>query len=146
MKALIQRVLRAAVFVEGREFSSIGGGLLVFLGVEKGDTADNAAFLAGKLSRLRVFEDASGKMNLSVMDAGGEMLVVSQFTLAADLRKGNRPSFDAAESPEKAQRLYEGFIQGLKGSGVAVKEGVFGARMRVSLENDGPVTMLLESK
>ncbi len=140
MRALVQRVSRAAVEVDGEEVASIGLGLLVLLGVRTGDTAEQADRLAGKLARLRVFEDAEGKLNLSVRDVGGELLCVSQFTLYGDARKGNRPSFVDAAPPELAEPLYERVRSALGAQG-----GAFGAHMSVSLVNDGPVTLLLEA-
>ena len=140
MRALVQRVSRAAVEVDGEAVASIGPGLLVLLGVRTGDTPEQADRLAGKLERLRIFEDADGKMNLSVRDVGGELLCVSQFTLYGDARKGNRPSFVDAAAPERAEPLYERVRAALGAEG-----GAFGARMRVSLVNDGPVTLLLEA-
>ena len=140
MRALVQRVSRAAVEVDGDEVASIGLGLLVLLGVRTGDTAEQADRLAGKLERLRVFEDAEGKLNLSVRDVGGELLCVSQFTLYGDARKGNRPSFVDAAPPELAEPLYERVRSALGAQG-----GVFGARMAVALTNDGPVTLLIET-
>jgi D-aminoacyl-tRNA deacylase len=140
VRALVQRVSRAAVEVDGEEVASIGPGLLVLLGVRTGDTAEQADRLAGKLERLRVFEDADGKLNLSVRDVGGELLCVSQFTLYSDARKGNRPSFVDAAPPELAEPLYERVRSALGAQG-----GAFGAHMNVSLVNDGPVTLLLEA-
>jgi D-tyrosyl-tRNA(Tyr) deacylase len=140
MRALVQRVSQAAVSVDGREVGRIGPGLLVLLGVRAGDGPDQADRIAGKLERLRIFEDERGRMNLSVRDVGGEVLCVSQFTLYGDARKGNRPSFVDAAPPEQAEPLYERVRAALGASG-----GVFGARMEVSLTNDGPVTLLLES-
>jgi len=140
VRALGQRVSRAAVEVDGDEVASIGAGLLVLLGVRTGDTAEQADRLAGKLERLRVFEDADGKLNLSVRDVGGELLCVSQFTLYGDARTGNRPSFVDAAPPELAEPLYERVRSALGAQG-----GVFGAHMRISLVNDGPVTLLLEA-
>ncbi|MEA2456465.1 MAG: D-aminoacyl-tRNA deacylase [Thermoleophilaceae bacterium] len=140
MRALVQRVSEAAVEVDGREVARIGLGLLVLLGVRTGDTPEQADRIAGKVARLRVFEDAEGKLNLSVRDVGGELLCVSQFTLYGDARKGNRPSFVDAAPPEEAERLYERVRAGLGAQG-----GTFGAHMRVSLVNDGPVTLLLEA-
>jgi D-tyrosyl-tRNA(Tyr) deacylase len=140
VRALVQRVSRAAVEVDGEEVASIGPGLLVLLGVRTGDTAEQADRLAGKLERLRVFEDADGKLNRSVRDVGGELLCVSQFTLYGDARKGNRPSFVDAAPPELAEPLYERVRSALGAQG-----GAFGAHMRVSLVNDGPVTLLLEA-
>jgi D-aminoacyl-tRNA deacylase len=140
VRALVQRVSRAAVEVDGEEVASIGLGLLVLLGVRTGDTTEQADRLAGKLERLLVFEDAEGKLNLSVRDVGGELLCVSQFTLYGDARKGNRPSFVDAAPPELAEPLYERVRSALGAQG-----GSFGAHMSVSLVNDGPVTLLLEA-
>jgi len=140
VRALVQRVSRAAVEVDGEEVAGIGPGLLVLIGVRTGDTAEQADRLAGKLERLRVFEDGDGKLNLSVRDVGGELLCVSQFTLYGDARKGNRPSFVDAAPPELAEPLYERVRSALGAQG-----GAFGAHMRVSLVNDGPVTLLLEA-
>ena len=146
MRALIQRVRWSRVQVGGREISSAGPGILILLGVADRDSENEVDYLAGKAAALRIFEDAQGKMNLSVKDTGGEVTVVSQFTLVADTAKGNRPGFSAAAPPERARRLYERFVQELRSLGIPVKTGVFGADMAVSLENDGPVTILLESK
>ena len=140
MRALVQRVSEAAVWVDGEQVAGIGRGLLVLLGVKVGDGPEQAERLAGKLRRLRIFEDAEGRMNLSVEEIGGEVLCVSQFTLYGDARKGNRPSFVEAAPPEDAEPLYERVRQSLRAQG-----GVFGARMSVSLVNDGPVTILLEA-
>jgi D-aminoacyl-tRNA deacylase len=139
MRALVQRVSEASVTVGGEEVARIGPGLLVLLGVRRGDTEAEADRIAAKLLALRVFEDADGKMNLSVRDTGGEVLCVSQFTLYGETRKGNRPSFVDAAPPEEAERLYERVREGL-----AARGGVFGARMAVALVNDGPVTLLIE--
>ena len=146
MKALIQRVEKARVDIHQHTAGSIAHGMLVFLGVEKGDTENDLEYLVKKISNLRIFEDSQGKMNLSLKDIQGEVLVVSQFTLSAECRKGNRPSFAHAEDPEKAQRLYFGFIDSLKPLGLKVESGEFAANMQVHLINDGPVTMLLDSK
>ena len=129
MKALIQRVLSATVEVEGRAISEIGQGLLVFLCAVKGDSDKDLDYLVKKISRLRIFSDEQGKMNRSVMDARGAVLVVSQFTLAASTRKGNRPSFDAAESPDRARAMYEAFVQKLNETGVVAQTGAFAASM-----------------
>ena len=139
MRALVQRVSEASVTVDGDEIARIGPGLLVLLGVRRGDGEAEADRLASKLLALRVFEDADGKMNRSVRDAGGEILCVSQFTLYGDTRKGNRPSFVEAAPPEEAEPLYERVRAALGAQG-----GVFGARMAVALVNDGPVTLMLE--
>lgn len=144
MKALIQRVKRASVSIEGKLCSSISSGLLVFLGVEKDDEKVNAEKLAQKVINLRVFEDENDKMNLSLKDVKGEMLVVSQFTLCGDCKKGTRPSFDKAASPQKAVDLYEYFIKCLKEDNIPVQTGKFRAMMDVELINDGPVTLWVE--
>ncbi|MDY6309949.1 MAG: D-aminoacyl-tRNA deacylase [Cyanobacteriota bacterium] len=144
MKALIQRVKRASVTIEGKLFSSIKGGLLVFLGVQKGDGKENADKLAQKLINLRIFEDDNGKMNLSLLDTKGEMLIVSQFTLCGNCAKGTRPSFDNAEIPDRANELYEYFISLVKDKNIKVQTGKFGAMMEVELLNDGPVTFMVE--
>ena len=146
MRACIQRVSRAQVTVAGEVCGRIGPGLLVLLGVAEGDTEADARQLAEKIAGLRVFEDRQGKMNLSLLDAGGAMLVVGQFTLLGDCRKGRRPSFDAAARPELAQRLYEVFLQAAAGHGIEVASGRFRQHMAVELVNDGPVTLLVESK
>ena len=146
MRAVIQRVKSAQVCVDGRVSGKIGKGLLVLLGVGKGDGEDDLSFLASKIPDLRIFEDESGKFNLSLREIGGEILVVSQFTLFGDCRKGRRPSFTEAEEPSAAKRLYEQFILRLKEGGVPVQTGEFQAKMEVHLVNDGPVTLLLDSK
>ncbi len=148
MRALIQRVSRAAVTVEGTVRGSIGKGYLVFLGVREGDDEGEARYLARRVSTLRLFTDAEGKMNLSLAETGGRVLVISQFTLHADTRKGNRPSYSAAAAPEIAERLYGTFVEALRaelGAG-AVETGVFRAMMEVELVNDGPVTVMLHSR
>ena len=144
MKALIQRVDRASVTINGKLFSQIGQGLLVLLGVEKGDEKLNADKLAEKLLKLRIFEDENEKMNKSLLDVSGEMLIVSQFTLCGDCKKGTRPSFDKSAPPEIANELYEYFISKIKEYEVPVQTGKFGAMMKVELVNDGPVTFLIE--
>ncbi len=145
MKAVIQRVLNASVKVDGTGVSSIDKGILVLLGVEKGDVKRDATWLAEKIANLRIFEDDAGKMNLSVRDISGEILAVSQFTLAGNCAKGRRPSFDSAAAPDEANRLYEFFIGESRNMGFSVATGVFQADMQVSLVNDGPVTFILES-
>ncbi len=145
MRAVIQRVKSASVTVEGRVVSEINKGLLVFLGVAQGDTPDAVNYMASKIANLRIFEDDEGLMNLSVLDVGGEALVVSQFTLYGDCRKGRRPSFIDAARPEKADPLYQAFMDEISRLGVPVKAGIFQAMMDVELINDGPVTILLDS-
>lgn len=143
MRAVVQRVLRARVVVGGRTVGAIGPGLCVLLGIATGDSASDAERLAAKIARLRIFENEAGKFDRSLLDIGGEALVVSQFTLIADTAKGNRPSFGAAAPPEEAEPLYEAFCGSLRGLGVGLQTGVFGARMQVELLNDGPVTLVL---
>ncbi len=145
MKAVVQRVRSSSVEVNGEIAGKIGQGLMVLLGVEEGDTAVQAEYMAEKISSLRIFEDAGGKMNLSLEDVNGEMLVVSQFTLLGDCRKGKRPSFTKAAEPELAEALYEKFVALVKEKGIPVAQGVFRAEMLVSIENDGPVTLIVES-
>ena len=144
MKVLIQRVKRASVAIEGELFSAINSGILVFLGVEKGDEKENAEKLAQKIVNLRIFEDENEKMNLSLKDVNGEMLVVSQFTLCGDCKKGTRPSFDKAAHPDLAVDLYEYFIKCIDDNNIPVKTGKFRAMMDVELINDGPVTFWVE--
>lgn len=143
---MVQRVRSAGVDVAGARVSSIGRGLLVLVGVRKGDARQDVEWMAEKILNLRIFDDALGTMNLSVQDVGGEILVVSQFTLLADSRKGRRPSYIDAAPPEEARTLYESFCDRLETSGEAVKRGVFQAMMDVALVNDGPVTILLDSE
>ena len=146
MRAVVQRVTFARVRVAGRVVGEIGRGLLVFAGVEKGDGDGDIAYIAGKVNDLRIFEDAAGKMNVSVGEAGGSVLVVSQFTLCGDCRRGRRPSFDDAELPAAARGLYEGLVSALRSLNLKVETGEFQAHMEVELTNDGPVTMLLDSR
>jgi D-tyrosyl-tRNA(Tyr) deacylase len=146
MKAVIQRVDRASVSIDGNEVSRVGGGLLVLLGVEKGDSEKDADFLLDKIIHLRIFEDGEGKMNRSLLDISGELLVVSQFTLLADCRKGRRPSFTDAAEPATATRLYEYLLFKAKEKVPRVGQGQFQAMMKVELVNDGPVTILLDSR
>lgn len=143
MIGLIQRVKKASVTIDNELFSSINAGILVLYGVEKGDEKEKAEKIADKISKLRIFEDENGKMNKSIKDISGEVLVVSQFTLAGNCAKGTRPSFDKAELPEKANEMYEYFIKQLQDKDLPVKTGVFGAMMDVELINDGPVTFIL---
>lgn len=144
MKALIQRVKRASVTIGGELYSKIDKGLLVFLGVEKGDTVENCEKLSQKVLNLRIFEDENDKMNLSVNDVKGEILVVSQFTLCGDCKKGTRPSFDKAAHPDMAVKLYEDFVGKIRASGLKTETGKFRAMMDVELVNDGPVTFMVE--
>jgi len=146
MIAVLQRVKRASVTVEGTLIGNIERGLLVYLGVERGDGPADLDYIADKVRFLRIFADDKGRMNLDVREAGGAVLVVSQFTLLADCRKGRRPGFSGAEAPEKAEEFYRFFIKSLRGKGLAVEEGRFGADMEVESLNDGPVTMLLDSR
>ncbi|OCC15020.1 D-tyrosyl-tRNA(Tyr) deacylase [Dissulfuribacter thermophilus] len=146
MRAVVQRVKEAWVQVENREVSRIEQGFLVLLGVGDEDTEKDVAYLADKVVNLRVFEDEEGKMNKSLIDVGGEMLIVSQFTLYGDCRKGRRPSFSHAATPDHAVPLYEAFCEKVKNYNITVKQGIFQAHMEVGLINDGPVTLLLDSK
>ena len=146
MRAVVQRVASARVRVGERMIGEIGRGLLVFAGVEQGDSADDVKYVAGKVRDLRIFEDAEQKMNKSVADAGGALLVVSQFTLCGDCRKGRRPAFDAAAAPDVARPLYEELVRTLREDNLQVERGEFGAHMHVELVNDGPVTILLDSR
>jgi D-tyrosyl-tRNA(Tyr) deacylase len=148
MRALIQRVKRCSINIDGMQYSSIEAGMLILLGIKAGDTEEDAVYLAERCSSLRIFEDAAGKMNLSVKDAGGNIMVVSQFTLYGDTRKGNRPSYTDAAPPEIAEPLYENFLAHLRKlqSEISVASGKFRAMMDVELINDGPVTLMLESK
>jgi len=143
MKAVVQRVSRARVRVGKEVVGEIGFGVCVLLGVARGDDAAVASRMAEKVARLRIFENEEGRFDRSLLDVGGEALVVSQFTLIADTAKGNRPSFSEAAPPEEAEPVYEAFCESLRGLGVRVETGVFGARMAIQLENDGPVTIVL---
>jgi D-tyrosyl-tRNA(Tyr) deacylase len=146
MRIVLQRVKKASVVVDGKIVSEIGKGLLVLLGAEKGDTEALADYLAKKIVNLRIFPDKNDKMNLSIKDVVGEVLVVSQFTLASYIKKGNRPGFSDALEGKLAEKLYEKFVDNIKSEGLRVRKGVFKARMEVSLVNDGPVTFILERK
>jgi D-tyrosyl-tRNA(Tyr) deacylase len=146
MRLLIQRVRSASVDVEGKTIGKIGEGVLIFLGVTHGDTEKDVAYLAEKGYRLRIFNDENGKMNLSLNDTGGSVLIISQFTLYGDCRKGRRPSYSDAAEPKRANELYELFIAEMKKYVSTVESGEFGAEMAVSLCNDGPVTLIVESK
>lgn len=145
MRAVIQRVKRASVTIDGKVNGEIGQGLLIFLGVGEGDTESDLAYIERKTTGLRIFSDEDDKMNLNIEDIGGSVLVVSQFTLYGDARKGNRPSFTSSMEPVKANEIYEKFISDLKAKGLTVEHGEFGADMQVELLNDGPVTILLDS-
>ncbi len=146
MRAVVQRVSRASVKVDGHTVGEIGAGLLVLLGVASDDTEADADYLVDKITGLRIFEDENGKMNLSVLDTRGALLAVSQFTLFGDVRRGKRPSFDAAARPEQAKKLYEYFVARARASGVRCETVTFQATMKVELANEGPVTILLDSK
>jgi D-aminoacyl-tRNA deacylase len=146
MRAVIQRVSSARVVIDGREHSRIDAGILVLLGVEKEDTVEDAQLLARRITELRIFEDDAGKMNRSIVEAGGRILAVSQFTLLGDCRKGRRPSFDAAAPPDIARTLYQRFVDEIDGLGIPVATGVFQAMMDVELINQGPVTFILDSR
>jgi len=146
MRAVVQRVKESSVTVEGDIIGKIGSGLLVFLGVSKEDSINDVDYLAEKILNLRIFEDEHGKMNRSLLEARGDMLVVSQFTLLGDCRKGRRPSFTDAAEPDKANKLYEQFVEKVSVKGITVKTGRFRAMMDVQLINDGPVTFIVESR
>lgn len=146
MKALVQRVSGAAVSIAGREVGRIGRGLVVFVGVAAGDTESDIDYLVSKTANLRIFADEAGRFNLSVLETGGELLLVSQFTLLADTRKGRRPSFTGAAAPEEAERLFDLFVEQARATGLAVATGRFGQYMQVDIHNDGPVTILLDSR
>lgn len=145
MRLVVQRVKNASVTIDNKLYSNIGQGLLIFLGVDKDDVKAQADWLAGKISVLRCFEDENGKMNRSIKDINGEMLIVSQFTLCGDVRKGTRPSFDNAMNPAEANQMYEYFTEKVKEFGIPVKTGVFGADMKIELLNDGPVTFVVDA-
>ena len=146
MRVVIQRVTRADVKIEGQTVAAIGGGLLLFVGIGKGDGEKDADRLAMKIAGLRIFSDVNGKMNRSVLDVGGQVLVVSQFTLHANCSRGNRPGFEGAEQPERARALVDRLAEAIACRGPVVRTGVFGADMSVSLTNDGPVTILLDTE
>ena len=146
MKAVIQRVKKASVEIDGKIVGKIDTGLLVLLGVEDGDDEKHCTYMAEKIAAMRIFSDENGKFNYSVKDIDGEILAVSQFTLLADTKKGNRPSFINAQSPHEANRLYEYVLDGLRKQGLIVKKGVFGADMKINQTNDGPFTVMLESR
>ena len=145
MRAVIQRVRRARVSVDGRIVGEIGAGIVVLLGIAKGDSSESARYLAKKTANVRIFNDSEEKMNVSLLESGGAALVVSQFTLYGDVRRGRRPGFERAAPPAEANRIYEEYAGSLKSLGVRVEIGVFQAHMVVELENDGPVTILLDS-
>ncbi len=145
MKAVIQRCSSASVIADGEPSGKAGKGFLILLGVLKGDEREDADLLAEKISKLRVFDDADGKLNLSIKDVGGEVLVVSNFTLGADYRKGNRPDYFASEAPARANELYEYFVSAMQKRDIHAETGVFGADMQISLEADGPVTIVMDS-
>jgi D-tyrosyl-tRNA(Tyr) deacylase len=146
MKAFVQRVTRAAVSIAGQEVGRINSGLVVFVGVAIGDTESDATYLVSKMVNLRIFADEDGKFNLSVLDIGGELLLVSQFTLLADTRKGRSPSFVGAAAPGEAERLFDLFVEQARATGLTVATGRFGQYMQVDIHNDGPVTILLDSR
>jgi D-tyrosyl-tRNA(Tyr) deacylase len=147
MRAVIQRVSEASVTIDGKVVSKIGAGLVVLLGIEEPDGMEDVEWLSGKIARMRIFSDAEGKMNQAVTDIGGEIIVVSQFTLHASTKKGNRPSFLKAAAPGISEPLYEKFCEALEGElGIPVGRGIFGADMKVALANDGPVTIVIDSR
>ena len=146
MRVVIQRVTEASVKVDGKTVGEIGKGFLILVGVAKGDVEDDSVAMAEKISKMRIFEDENGKMNLSLFDVGGSVLAVSQFTLCADCRRGNRPDYMNAAPPIEANRLYELFVSEMRKKGIKTETGVFGADMKVSLLNDGPVTIVLDSE
>jgi D-tyrosyl-tRNA(Tyr) deacylase len=146
VRAVIQRVTSARVIIDGQEYSRIGVGILVLLGVEKEDTVADGEMLARRIVELRIFEDDAGKMNRSIVEAGGQILAVSQFTLLGDCRRGRRPSFDPAAPPDVARELYQKFVEQIAGLSIPVKTGVFQAMMDIELTNQGPVTFILDSR
>ncbi len=146
MKALVQRVNFSSLKIGEEEYSNINKGFLVLLGVEIGDTLEDLEYIKKKVVNLRVFEDENDKMNLSIKDVDGQIMLVSQFTLCADCRKGNRPSFVKAEEPERATKMYEKLIDEIRKENIVVKTGVFGEHMKINFENDGPVTIMIESR
>ena len=146
MKAVLQRVSQAQVTVDGQVVGAIDQGFVILLGVEQGDSVKESSFLAQKITQLRIFSDQDGRMNNSITDVGGKILVISQFTLMADWKKGRRPGFSKAAAPKEANELYEHFCSELAGLGIGVEKGIFAAHMMVSLVNDGPVTLILEHK
>ncbi len=145
MRALVQRVSQAGVTIDGKRTASIDRGILVLLGITESDTPEDTQWLAGKIARLRIFPDEHGKMNLSVKDIGGQVLIISQFTLYGDCRRGNRPGFDQAADPQHAEPMYDLFCERVSGMGLEVQTGTFAADMKVDLINDGPVTFMLET-
>ncbi len=146
MRVVVQRVARARVTVEDRTVGTIGRGLLVFVGVAAGDGAADSEYIASKVCELRIFPDEAGRMNRSVVEAGGALLAVSQVTLLGDVRKGRRPAFDAAEAPAEARRIYEDVLRALRSRGIHIETGEFGAHMTIEAVNDGPVTILIDSR
>jgi D-tyrosyl-tRNA(Tyr) deacylase len=146
MRAVVQRVRRARVSVDGSSVGEIGAGVVVLLGIAKGDSSEAADYLAEKTANMRIFDDANGKMNISLLESRGAALVISQFTLYGDVRRGRRPGFDRAAPPAEANPIYEEYVARLKSLGVSVKTGIFQAHMVVELENDGPVTILVDSE
>lgn len=146
MIGVIQRVSYGSVSADGKIIGEIGKGIVLLLGVAKGDTVDDLDYMADKITNLRIFDDEQGKMNLSLLDIRGEILVISQFTLVADIKKGRRPGFDQAEDPKIAEAIYNKFIEMLKTKGLKVAQGSFGTRILVRIDNDGPVTFVLESR
>lgn len=146
MKVVLQRVQQASVNVQEKVVGKIGRGICLLVGIEKGDTEKDARYVSQKVVELRIFPDEEGKMNMSILDVGGEVLAVSQFTLAGSVKKGRRPSFDKSEEPHKAKELFDHFVEFIREKGVKVETGIFGAMMDVHLINDGPVTLILEGK